>query len=257
MQAVFRNPLAEPGLLGVNAGASFAIVGAFGLLGVSSLFWLSMVALGGAMATTAAIFALVVAARGALTPVSLVLAGVTIAAFLGALTQVVIILDEGTMDALLFWLAGGFADRDGPLLTVIAPVLILGVGLASLPSHALDAMATGDATASALGVDTTRLRLVVLALASGLAAGAVVIAGPVGFVGLIAPHLARLMAGPSHTRIFTRCALTGACLAVLADIAARLVVAPQEAPITAMMAVLGAPVLISLVRIRARQPVSP
>jgi len=248
MQAVFRNPLAEPGLLGVNAGASFAVVAGFAVFGVSSLVALSFLALIGALAAMALIFALVWAAKGALTPISLVLAGVTMAAFLGALTQVLVVIDEGTMEALLFWLAGGFADRDNVLLWALAPAILLGVALAGFCVRALDVLATGDATAQALGVDTTQVRLLALVLASSLAAFAVVIAGPVGFVGLVAPHIARLLGGTNHSQLLPASALIGGLLAVTADIGARLVVAPQEAPITAMLALIGAPVLLSLVR---------
>lgn len=250
MQAVLRNPLAEPGLLGVNAGASFAVVFAFAILGVTGFLALSLFALVGAAVAMTAIFALVVGARGALTPVSLVLAGVTIAAFLSSLTQVLVVTDEGTMEALLFWLAGGFADRDRQLVLVLAPVVLLCVALSALSTRALDAMATGDATARALGVNTARLRFLILALASMLAGISVVIAGPVGFVGLVAPHIARLLAGVSHTRLLVRTALIGAAVALIGDIAARRVVVPQEAPVTATLALVGAPVLISLVRSR-------
>lgn len=256
MQAVFRNPLAEPGLLGVNAGAAFAVVLGFAVFGISSLFILSLLAFAGATLSMVAIFALVLLARGTLTPITLVLAGVTLAAFLGALTQVAIVTDEGTMEALLFWLAGGFADRDGPLLWGLAPLIVVCVVFAAMSANALDAMATGDATAQALGVDTVRLRLMVLGIASALAAFCVVIAGPVGFVGLVAPHLGRMIAGVGHGRLFPRVALIGACLGVVADIAARLVVSPSEAPITAMLALIGAPVLISLVKRRAMRAVA-
>lgn len=250
MQAVLRNPLAEPGLLGVNAGASFAVVFAFAILGVTGFLALSLFALVGAAVAMTAIFALVVGARGALTPVSLVLAGVTISAFLSSLTQVLVVTDEGTMEALLFWLAGGFADRDRQLVLVLAPVVLLCVALSALSTRALDAMATGDATARALGVNTARLRFLILALASMLAGISVVIAGPVGFVGLVAPHIARLLAGVSHTRLLVRTALIGAAVALIGDIAARRLVVPQEAPVTATLALVGAPVLISLVRSR-------
>lgn len=248
MQAVFRNPLAEPGLLGVNSGASFAVVLGFSVFGESSLFALSLLALVGAFGVMAAIFALVAALRGAMTPITLILAGVTLAALLSALTQMMVVIDETTMEALLFWLAGGFADRDGPLLWVLAPVIVTLVLLAAVSANAFDAMATGDATASALGVDVFRLRLMVLTLASALAAFAVVIAGPVGFLGLVAPHLARQMGGMSHAQLFPRTALIGASLGLVADIAARLIVAPQEAPITAMLALIGAPILVILIR---------
>lgn len=248
MQAVLRNPLAEPGLLGVNAGASFAAVFAFAVLGVSSFAGLSVAALIGASVAMAAIFAIVTAARGALTPASLILAGVTMAAFLGSLTQTLIITDEGTMEALLFWLAGGFADRDTQLLWIAGPLLIAGIITAALFTNTLDALSTGDTTARALGVDTARLRLAILGLATYLAGLCVVIAGPVGFVGLVAPHLARLIVGPSHLMLLPRTALIGAALGILADIVARRIASPQEVPVTAALALIGAPVLISLVR---------
>ena len=250
MQSVFRNPLAEPGLLGVNAGASFAVVAMFSFLGVTSLWALSLAALLGAGFAMVMIFALVVFARGALTPISLILAGVTLAAFLSALTQVMIVTNEAAMEALLFWLAGGFADRDVSVVLWLGPFLLIGLVAAIFNANALDAMVTGETAAQALGVDTKQLRIMVLSLASALAAFCVVIAGPVGFIGLVAPHIARLMAGPSHAGLFPRVALIGALLAVLADIGARLVVAPQEAPVTALLAMVGTPVLIALVRTR-------
>lgn len=248
MQAVFRNPLAEPGLLGVNAGASFAVVTGFAIFGVTSLFALSLLALLGAFATMAAIFGLVLAARGALTPVSLILAGVTIAALLGAITQVLIIIDESTMEALLFWLAGGFADRDATLIWAIGPLILCMICLAAFSATTLDVLATGEANATALGVNVMRWRMIVLGLASALAAFAVVIAGPVGFLGLVASHLARQVVGVGHVQLFPVTALIGASLGVVADIGARLIVAPQEAPVTVLLALIGAPVLVVLIR---------
>ncbi|MEP3049219.1 MAG: iron ABC transporter permease [Roseibium sp.] len=248
MQGVLRNPLAEPGLLGVNAGASFAVVFAFAVLGVSGFLALSIYALMGASAVMAVIFALVATARGALTPVSLVLAGVTIAAFVSSLTQVLIVTDEGTMEALLFWLAGGFADRGGVILWSVGPLLIMGMLVAALFSRELDVMVTGDETSRALGIDTVRLRLFVFGLSSSLAGLSVVIAGPVGFIGLVAPHIARLMGGQSHAQLLPRTALCGASIALVADISARRIVMPQEVPVTATLALIGAPVLIGLVR---------
>ncbi len=250
MQAVLRNPLAEPGLLGVNAGASFAVVFALSVLGVTALPVLSVFALLGAAGAMAGLTVLVVLARGTLTPVSLLLAGVTIAALLNSLTQLLVVTDEGTMEAMLFWLAGGFADRDGLLLWTLSPALLLCIAFTYLSAPALNAMATGDATAHSLGVDTMRLRFIVLGLATFLAALSVLIAGPVGFVGLVAPHVARLMAGIHHGLLLWRTALIGASLACLADVAARRVVVPQEAPVTATLALVGAPVLVSLVRNR-------
>ncbi|MFQ1699852.1 FecCD family ABC transporter permease [Loktanella agnita] len=250
MQTVLRNPLADPGLLGINAGASFGVVFGFAVLGISGFVGLSLAALLGSAIAMLGIFALVTLGKGRLTPTSVVLAGVTLAAFLGSITQILIVTDEGTMEALLFWLAGGFADRDPALLWAAAPMLALGICGVCFFTHALDAMVTGDDTARALGVDTTRMRIFALCIATVLAALSVVVAGPVGFVGLVAPHLARLLSVQSHTQLLPLTALIGACLAILADIAARLVASPQEVPVTATLALVGAPVLVSLVRRR-------
>ncbi|SFR31544.1 iron complex transport system permease protein [Yoonia tamlensis] len=248
MQSVLRNPLADPGLLGVNAGASFAVVFAFSVFGVSSLHVLSIFALAGATMATCLLYMLLALAGGRMTSVTLVLAGVSLAAMLSALTQVLIVTDEGTMEALLFWLAGGFADRDPQMLWVALPVIGVGVLLAAPLAQGLQALQIGEPAAQAIGVNVARLRIIALALATVLAGICVTIAGPVGFVGLVAPHLASMTGVQSFGWRIGFSALIGSTLAVCADIAARLVVAPQEAPVTAMLALVGAPVLIALVR---------
>lgn len=250
MQVTLRNPLAEPGLLGINAGAAFAVVFALTIFGVSSLFGLSLIAILGAALSMVAVFAIVTAAGGGLTPISLMLAGVTFAALLASLTQVLIITDEAAMEALLFWLAGSFADRDTGLLFVVLPLLLcLAAGTLPFASQ-LDVLATDDITAQAVGLDVRKLRLGLLALASALAGLSVAAAGPVGFVGLVAPHVARLLVGTSHGRLLPGVLLIGALLAVSADILGRLLVAPQEAPITVTLALLGGPVFVALIRRR-------
>ncbi|MDX8354821.1 iron ABC transporter permease [Cognatiyoonia sp. IB215182] len=248
MQSILRNPLADPGLLGVNAGASFAVVLGFGVFGVTSFGILSALALVGAAMATGVLYLILALAGGRMTPVTLVLAGVTLAALLSALTQVLIVTDEGTMEALLFWLAGGFADRDQQTLWYALPVICVGLLMAAPMAQGLQALQIGDSAAQAIGVNVARLRIGALAVATLLAAICVTVAGPVGFVGLVAPHLARLTGVPGYGWQISFAALIGGTLAVSADIAARLIVAPQEAPVTALLALVGAPILIGLVR---------
>lgn len=253
MQAATRNPLAEPGLLGINGGAALAVavtVVAFGATGMASV---ATAALVGALAATALVFGLALLGGGRADPTTLLLAGVTLAAMMGALTQVLLIVNETALETLLFWLAGGFADRELAVLRIGAPILALGT-LAALPlAAALDAMRADDDTAAALGVAVPVVRLAALAIAAILAGGAVAMAGPVMFLGLVAPHLARRWpqpggCAPGHAGLMALSLALGAALALAADILARVVVAPGEAPASTLLALVGVPVLISLLR---------
>ncbi len=252
MQAATRNPLAEPGLLGINAGAAFAVVIGITFLGALGLGGIGALALAGGLAATALVFGIVTAAGRAAGPATTLLAGVTVAATLASLTQVLLLVDETALETMLFWLSGGFADRGLDLLAIGLPALAAGGFGALLLAPSLDALRLDDESAGALGVRVTGVRLASLTLAAILAAGAVAMAGPVGFLGLVAPHLARRLAPISGSApLIVTTALTGAILAILADIAARLVVAPGEAPVSAVLALVGVPVLILLLRQRA------
>ncbi|SFB13427.1 iron complex transport system permease protein [Poseidonocella pacifica] len=253
MQTVTRNPLAEPGLLGINAGAAFAVTIGVTLFGMSGLFAIGLLALCGAVAATALVFGIALSVGPAAAPANTLLAGVTVAAMLGSLTQVMLLIDETAMESLLFWLMGGFADRGIGPLWIGVPVLTLGLAGTLLLAPALDALRLDDDSARSIGVHVAATRLAALGLGALLAAGAVAMAGPVVFLGLVAPHLARRICGPtpsvaSHALL---ACLLGATLAVLADIVARLIVAPGEAPIGAVLALIGVPVLVALLRKRA------
>lgn len=252
IQAVTRNPLAEPGLLGVNAGAAFAVTLGITLIGAASLWQIGLLALFGACATTGLVFGIALSAGRAGETATTLLAGVTIAAMLSSLTQVLLLVDETALETLLFWLMGGFADRDLNVLWMGMPALAIGLGGALLLAPTLDALRMDDDSARAVGVRVGPARVGALALGSLLAAGAVAMAGPVVFLGLIAPHIARRLGGRSVSsalHAITAC-LVGATLAVAADILARLIVAPGEAPIGAVLAIIGVPVLVSLLRNR-------
>ncbi|MGP1354938.1 FecCD family ABC transporter permease [Roseicyclus sp.] len=251
MQAATRNPLAEPGLLGINAGAAFAVVLGITLPGTPGLGGIGALALVGGLAATALVFGIVTAAGRAAGPATTLLAGVTVAAMLASLTQVLLLVDETALETMLFWLSGGFADRGLGLLALGLPALLVGCLGALLLAPSLDALRLDDDSAGALGVRVTDVRLGALTLAAILASGAVAMAGPVVFLGLVAPHLARRLAPVSGSAaLILTTALTGAIVAVLADIAARLVVAPGEAPVGAVLALVGVPVLIGLLRRR-------
>jgi iron complex transport system permease protein len=251
MQRATRNPLAEPGLLGVNAGAAFAVTLGITAFGAASLAQIGLLAILGAVAATAAVFGIAVAAGRAAGPATLLLAGVTVAGMLASLTQLMLLVDETALETLLFWLSGGFADRGTDLLRLGLPALLAGLAGALLLAPGLDALGLDDDSARAIGVRVARVRIGALGLAALLAAGAVAMAGPVAFLGLLAPHIARRLQprSDSASLVVTTC-LAGAILAVAADIAARLVVAPGEAPVSAVLALVGVPLLVALLRRR-------
>lgn len=248
LQSVSRNPLASPDLLGINAGAALAVVIAVAIFDVAGLLPLALIAALGALGTTALVFALALAAGGAMSSVNTLLAGVTLAGFFAAGTQIVLVVDETAMETLIFWLSGGFVDRSLSLLWLAAPVVAVAVLVALLNARALDVLAADDQSAAALGVPVGALRALMLGLAALLAATAVTTAGPVSFVGLVAPHIARRLAGAGHAVLVPLSALIGAALAISADIAARFVIHPSEAPVGAVLAFVGVPVLVILLQ---------
>jgi len=252
MQAATRNPLAEPGLLGTNAGAAFAVTVGLSVFGYSGLLQVGGFAILGALVTTAVVFALTLRLGPNAGRATILLVGVTIAAMLASLTQILLLVDETALETLLFWLSGGFADRDLRLLWLGCGLLgLVLVGLVAI-AGSIDALQLDDASARGIGVDAMRTRMLALGAAALLAAGAVAMAGPVMFLGLVAPHMAMRLTRrrPAFLTLAGLTMLSGALVAVLADILARLIVAPGEAPIGAVLAIIGVPVLIALLRKR-------
>jgi len=242
LQALFRNPLADSYVLGVSGGSS---VGALlALLAGASLWLVQSAAAAGAMATTLLVLAL---ARGGGT-VRVLLTGVVVAAACGAgVTLVLVLADDGQLRGMMFWLAGdlGWAARPwsmagGALLATLAMSLI---------ARPLDVIATGETTAQSLGLDLSRWRVVIVILAGALTAGAVIQGGTIGFVGLVIPHLVRLaFATASHRVVVPAAALAGGTLLAAADLVARTAAAPRQLPVGAVMALLGVPVFLFLLR---------
>lgn len=250
MQGLFRNPLADPGIVGVSSGAGLGAVAAFvlgGLVPGAGLLGAWLVPVAAALAAWATVLLLYrVATRGGQTSVAtLLLAGIALAAMASALMGILIYLaDDRQLRDLTFWsmgsLAGASWHKIGFGAVLVAPVLLLAPRLAA----GLNALALGEAAAAHMGTDVERLkRHAVLAVAA--AAGAsVALSGGIGFVGIVVPHLLRLANGPDHRRLLVDSALLGAALLIAADMIARSVVAPAELPIGIVTAILGAPVFL-------------
>ena len=251
LQITTRNPLAEPGLLGVNAGAAFAVTFgtfAFGMIGLSQIAGLAVL---GALGAVATVFGIALAAGHGAPSATVLLAGVTVAGILTSFTQLMLLIDETALETLLFWLSGGFADRGTELLFIGVPLLLVGlIGTFSLAS-ALDVLRLDDDSARAIGIRVWTVRLTAIGLAALLSAGAVAMAGPVVFLGLVAPHIARRLRALGNTAsIALGAVLLGAIIAVAADILARVIVAPEEMPVGAVLAFIGTPMLFALLRQR-------
>jgi iron complex transport system permease protein len=253
MQGLTRNPLAEPGILGVNAGAALAVVGAVFFLGVSSLSTYALFAFAGAGAAAAVVYGLGSMGRGGMTPMKVTVAGAAMAALLSSLTTAMLILSQQTLDEIRFWLAGSVAGRDLELLLQVLPYIAIGLLLAFSLGRQITTLNLGEDVAVGLGQRTAWIKALAAVVVVLLAGSAVAVAGPIGFVGLVVPHLARFVVGVDYRWILPYSAILGAILLVGADVAARLVVRPQELPVGVMTALLGAPFFIYLARWRVKR----
>ncbi|GAA4665655.1 FecCD family ABC transporter permease [Frondihabitans cladoniiphilus] len=247
MQGLTRNPLGDPGLLGVNTGAAAAVVSGIAFFGVSSdqqQVWLSLV---GALIAVVAVYALGSGRRGA-TPVRLVLAGAVITAVLSAYIQAITLTNPNAFADYRFWVVGSLAGRDPGLILQVLPYLVIGFVLALLLPSSLNALALGDDTATALGAKVGRTRILGAVASALLCAAATASVGPIAFIGLAVPHIVRTFTGADHRWLMPFSALLGPALLLLADVLGRIVASPQELQVGVVTAFLGAPVLLFAVR---------
>lgn len=251
LQGVTRNPLADPGLLGINAGAALAVVLGIQLLGLTSAGQYAWLALLGAAAAAAVVHGVASAARGGARPLTLALAGAAVTALVTSVTGGLLVADQAVLESFRHWQVGSVAGRDPEVLRAVAPLLLPGLMLVLLASRALDSLALGDDLARGLGRRVRLDRAVAVAGAVALSAAATAVAGPIAFVGLVVPHLARLVLGPGpSSRLLLASGLGGGALLVLADTLGRVVAPPTEVQAGIVTAVLGAPALFVLVRRR-------
>ncbi|MEN8653165.1 iron chelate uptake ABC transporter family permease subunit [Streptomyces sp. 21So2-11] len=248
MQALTRNPLAEPGLLGVNAGASAAVVSAISFLGITSLTGYVWFAFLGAGVVSVLVYALG-GSRGA-TPVRLALAGTAATAALYGYVNAVQLLDSAALDRLRFWTVGSLASANAEVIGKVWPFIAAGVLLALLIARPLNAMEMGDDAARSLGAHLTRTRVLAMLSVTLLCGAATAACGPIIFVGLMVPHLVRAITGPDIRWILPYAAVLAPVLLLGSDVVGRVVTRPAELQVGIVTALVGGPVFIHLVRRR-------
>ena len=249
IQAITRNPLADPGILGVNAGASFAIVISIGVLGVGSLSGYIWFAFTGAILTTAAVYLIGTAGRNVVNPIRLTMAGVALGAVLTGVGSGLTLLNPKAFDHLRSWSIGSLDSRSMESVSTVAPFMALGLLLALLSVRGLNAVALGDDLASSLGANVNRTRILAVLAITLLSGSATAAAGAIGFVGLMIPHVARWLVGPDQRWIMATTVLLSPILLLLSDVVGR-IAAPGELQVGVVTAFIGAPVLIALARRR-------
>ncbi|PRX33700.1 iron complex transport system permease protein [Meinhardsimonia xiamenensis] len=252
MQGLFRNPLADPGIVGVGAGAGLGAILAI-VLGAFLPVW--AVALAGNQLVPVAAFLggwgstlllyRVSTRRGQTSVATMLLAGIALGALAGALSGILVYLaDDRQLRDLTFWGLGSLAGASWAKVMAAGPLIVIAMVAAMTLGRGLNALALGEATAAQVGVDVQRMKSVAILAVAAATGAAVAVSGGIGFIGMVVPHLLRIASGPDHRALLPNAALLGAILLVLADVVARLVIAPAELPIGIVTAVMGAPVFL-------------
>lgn len=248
MQGLTRNPIADPGLLGVNAGASMAIVLSISFLGASTLSAYVWFALVGAALAALLVHAIASLGHGGASPVKIAVAGAAVTAAVTSATSGILLIDRASLQSYRFWAVGTVGGRGLDVLLTGLPFLLVGLVLAVAGARLLDALALGDDVARSLG-RRTALDRAVIGLAIVLLAGtATALAGPIAFVGLVVPHVVRTFVGPDHRRLLPWSAVVGAALVLVADTVGRVALPPTEVQVGVMAAVVGLPFFLALIR---------
>jgi iron complex transport system permease protein len=250
MQAFTRNPLADPGILGVNAGAGFAVAAGLAFLGVTAPGEIAWLACGGALVVTLVVYTIGSGGRERSSAARLTVTGVAFGAVLAGLTTGITITHPDAFDRMRGWNAGSLLERDLGVVVPVLPFLAAGLVLAAASARSLNAIALGPDVARAQGVSVGRSRVLVLAAVTLLAGGATAIAGPIAFVGLVVPHLVRWTVGSDQRRILVGSVVVGCILVLCSDVVGRIAVLPGEMPVGLVTAFVGAPVLVALARRR-------
>ena len=250
MQALTRNPLADPGILGVNAGAACAVVLAIAYLGITQLDDYVWFALLGAGAATVVVYLLGSTGRGGASPVRLVLAGAAVTAVLTGVISAVVLTNSIAFNGFRSWSVGSLQSVNSAVVAQVVPFLLVGFFVALCLGPALNAIALGEELASALGARVGRVRVAGLVSTTLLCGAATAVTGPIAFVGLVVPHAVRAFTGPDHRWILPYSMVAGAILVLVADVIGRVVLWPSELEVSVVTAVIGAPVFIAIVRRR-------
>lgn len=252
LQTLNRNPLADPHIQGLNAGAALAVVLAITTLDIADPIAFALFGLIGAASSGTLVHVVAIAGRGKPTPERLALAGAAITAMLSAVTSAILLLDVTTLDRFRFWVAGSLAIPDTDAVLAIAPFLLAGLVIATASTRQLDLLLLDDDVAVGLGARRGRARALVALAAVLLAGASVSLVGPIGFVGLAAPHIARRLVGTEHRRLLPCTAIIGSCLLLSADVVGRIIARPTEVEAGIVTALVGVPVFVALIRRRTQ-----
>ncbi|MBO8125988.1 MAG: iron ABC transporter permease [Firmicutes bacterium] len=246
LQGVMRNPLADPHIIGVSAGAGLAAVAALTIFPQFPPSLIPAAAFGGALTSATLVYGL--AWRAGVSPMRLILSGVAVSSLMSAGTSALLVLFSENVQAVMGWLVGGLAGRGWPHWAQVWPYVTVAGVITLFTGRQVNLLLLGDEMATGLGVKVEQVRLLLIALASVLAAAAVSVAGLIGFVGLVVPHIIRLLMGSDYRFLLPASALGGAALLTLADVAARMVMDPIELPVGILTASFGAPFFLYLLR---------
>ncbi|MYZ37330.1 iron ABC transporter permease [Streptomyces sp. SID4917] len=251
LQGITRNPIADPGILGISQGASVGVVLAIAFAGVHTLTGYVWYAFAGAGIASVAVYAIASGGRGGATPVKLALGGAAINALLVSVTMGVLTTSAATLDEFRFWQVGSIAGRNTEVVGQIWPFLLIGTVLVVSVARGLDALALGEDMAKGLGQNVAAVRVLGGVGATVLTGVGVAAAGPIAFVGLAVPHIARAIVGTDHRWLLPMAALIGPVMLLVSDVIGRIVFPPSEVPAGVMTALLGVPFLVALVRRKA------
>ncbi|MEH6992973.1 iron ABC transporter permease [Neobacillus drentensis] len=248
MQTVTKNPLASPDIFGVNAGAGVAVVIAVTVFSVGSLQLFTWLSFAGAAVAAISVYAIGSVGREGLTPMKLTLAGAAMTAFFASFTQGILVLNEAALEQVLFWLAGSVAGRNLENLIAVLPYLVVGWIASLVIATKMNVLSMGEDVAKGLGLNTALLKIIIGIVVILLSGGAVAVAGPIGFIGIVVPHLTRSIVGIDHRWVIPFSGLLGGVLLLAADIASRYILMPQEVPVGVMTAIIGTPFFIYIAR---------
>ncbi|MFI7012609.1 FecCD family ABC transporter permease [Streptomyces sp. NPDC050145] len=251
LQGITRNPIADPGILGISQGASVGVVLAIAYLGVHTLTGYVWFAFAGAGIAAVAVYAIAAGGRGGATPVKLALGGAAINALLVSVTTAILTTKASALDEFRFWQVGSLSGRDAELVGQVWPFLLVGAVLVLSVARGLDALALGEDVAKGLGQRVATVRIVGGLGATVLTGVGVAAAGPIAFIGLAVPHIARALVGSDHRWLLPMAALVGPVMLLVSDTVGRVVFPPSEVPAGVMTALIGVPFLVALVRRKA------
>ncbi|MDX3853830.1 iron ABC transporter permease [Streptomyces sp. AK02-01A] len=251
LQGITRNPIADPGILGISQGSSVGVVLAIAFAGVHTLSGYVWFAFAGAAVASVVVYAIASSGRGGATPVKLALGGAAVNALLVSVTSGVLTTSAAALDEFRFWQVGSIAGRDAEVAGQIWPFLLIGTVLVISVARGLDALALGDDMAKGLGQNVAAVRVLGGLGATVLTGVGVAAAGPIAFVGLAVPHIARAIVGTDHRWVLPMAALIGPVMLLVSDVIGRILFPPSEVPAGVMTALLGVPFLVALVRRKA------